>query len=92
MLTQGDKDRDRELTKEEFTALAGTWFGKLDPDMTGQLSLEQLTSRLGNILPVSSGPKEAAGNDPVAGRGQGPDGSAVISPDVLGPILFVATD
>jgi Ca2+-binding EF-hand superfamily protein len=91
MLSQGDKDGDKELTKQEFISLADAWFDKLDPEKTGKLNQEQLVSRLRDILPTASsarGPVESS-----SGTGRAPDAAlAGVSPEVLGPILFTVTD
>jgi hypothetical protein len=82
MLSQGDKDKDQQLSKQELAGLADAWFDKLDSEKTGQLTPEQLTARLGNILPTSAAPASGSGSIPSPG----------ISFEVLGPVLFSATD
>src|SRR5438034_9833899 len=37
MLSAGDKNKDQKLTREEFSALEGAWFEKLDPDKAGNI-------------------------------------------------------
>jgi hypothetical protein len=82
MLSEGDKDGDRALSKTELSALADLWFDKLDSAGTGQLSQEQLTSKLRELFVPGT-------NTP----GTRPGGmSGAVSPEVLGPILFSATD
>jgi hypothetical protein len=91
MLSEGDRDRDKQLSKEEFRALADAWFEKLDSGGTGKLTQEELTSRLGELFHASAGARAPSGIPSGAGRGSERSSTAV-SPDVLGPILFNATD
>src|SRR5215217_4171267 len=41
ILSQADKNADQKLTREEFAALADTWFDKLDPAKAGKVNEEQ---------------------------------------------------
>src|SRR6185503_14361703 len=50
MLSQGDTDKDKKLSRDEFTSLAEAWFDKLDPDKTGKLNREQFTEKFGDLL------------------------------------------
>jgi hypothetical protein len=92
LLSQADQNDDDKLTKEEFTALADTWYDKLDPGKAGKLDQEQFTAQLGEVLPPPQGlgpPGAAApGNNPQPGRGRGGFGPAMF----LGPGLFTAMD
>jgi Ca2+-binding EF-hand superfamily protein len=54
MLSQGDKDHDKALSKDELTGLADAWFALLDPDGAGSLTAEQFTSELAQLLPAGS--------------------------------------
>ena len=91
-VTQADQNDDQKLTKEEFTALADTWFDTLDPDKTDQLSQQQFTAKLAEVLPPPQGfgPPGAAGpgSDQRSGRGRGGFGPAML----IGPRLFTAVD
>lgn len=90
MLAQGDKDGDKELSKEELINLVEAWFDKVDEGKSGKITQEQLTTRLRDILPVGS---SNATSNATPGSGSFPDAaSAGISPEVLGPILFARTD
>ncbi len=64
MLFQGDKDGDKKLTKDEFTALAENWFAKLDPEKTGKVSLEQFTNKFSALMPVPQGFGRGPGGQP----------------------------
>jgi spore coat protein CotH len=66
MVSQGDKNADQQLSKQEFADLADSWFAKLDPDNTGNLTEEQFTSKLGEILPAPPG---GGPRGPSGGRG-----------------------
>src|SRR5882672_765785 len=50
MMSQGDKDRDQKLSRQEFTNLAEDWFAKLDTDKSGKLDQEKFVERFGNIM------------------------------------------
>src|ERR1051326_8722025 len=90
MISQGDKDGDNQLTKDEFTNLADAWFTKLDSAGTDKLTEADLTSHLSTLLPANSGASAAQDN---RGRPQGGDNpSATVSYETLGPILFSASD
>jgi hypothetical protein len=94
MMTQADKDGDKKLTKDEFTALADAWFDKLDPDKAGKLTQEQFTARFGDVLPAPQGgnARGGPGGGGPGGRG-GPGGGGGFSPArFIGPGFFTATD
>jgi type 1 glutamine amidotransferase len=52
LMTQGDKNNDQKLSKDEFSALADSWFDKLDPDKTGKVSQADFATRLAAIAPA----------------------------------------
>jgi outer membrane protein assembly factor BamB len=60
MFAQGDKDNDKKLTKEEFTAVADLWFDKVDPQKTGKLTREQFAERFYDAVPRREEPGDAA--------------------------------
>ncbi len=91
MLEQADQNDDGQLTKLEFSALAETWFTKLDPDKTGKVSQEQFIARIEELLPPPQGfgpPGGAPQGTQRPGGGRGGFGPAMF----LGPALFGATD
>jgi outer membrane protein assembly factor BamB len=55
IVTQGDKNDDAALSKDEMTALATMWFDKLDTDKSGKLTKEQFAERLGAAMPPPPG-------------------------------------
>ena len=55
MIAQGDKNGDKQLTKDELAALVNAWFDKLDADKTGKLTEDDLTERFPELLPLSLG-------------------------------------
>ena len=63
MLSQADKDEDQKLTPAEFTALADTWFEKLDVEKERQLSQEQFVAQLEKVLPPPEGFGPRGGGD-----------------------------
>jgi outer membrane protein assembly factor BamB len=64
MFAQADKDGDKKVTKEEFAALADTWFDKLDPGKVGKLSPEQFAERFYDAVPRAEGAGGQGGNPP----------------------------
>ena len=51
-VAQGDKNADQRLSREEFTGLADTWYGKLDSANAGRVSQAEFAQRfVGAILP-----------------------------------------
>jgi hypothetical protein len=55
MVSQADKDGDQKLSKEEFTALAGAWFDKMDSDAAGKLAQEKFVEKFSEVLPPPQG-------------------------------------
>jgi hypothetical protein len=103
MVSQGDKDNDKTLSKAEFTALADAWFNKMDSAKTGTLGKEQFVQKFGDVLdrprrmgrgpdgpgPGPDGPQGGAGD-----RGPGPRGGPGGFNPAMGiaPGFFDATD
>lgn len=79
MMSQGDNDADKTLSKVEFTALADAWFDKMDSTGAGKLSREQFMQKFPQVVGRPGGP--ARGPD---GRGPGPQGPPP-GPDGGGP-------
>ena len=51
-VAQGDKNADQRLSREEFTGLADTWYGKLDSANAGRVSQAEFGQRfVGAVLP-----------------------------------------
>jgi len=91
MLSQGDKDGDKKLTKNEFTALAEAWFDKLDSEKAGQVSQAQFSEKLGEVLPPPQGAGRPDGTPP--GGGPPPGRGRGFGPGrFVGPGLFTAAD
>jgi outer membrane protein assembly factor BamB len=90
MVSQADKNEDQKISANEFTALAETWFDKLDTEKSGQLSQDQFVARLGEVLPPPDGNRA-----PGEGRPGGPDGGrrGGFGPArFVGPGLFATLD
>jgi len=92
MLSRGDKDKDQKLSKTEFTALAESWFDKMDSAKAGKLTQEQFTEKLAEVLGLSDRgggaaqrPRRDENQSPGGGPGFAPTGS-------VGPGLFTAAD
>lgn len=97
LLTQGDKDADKKLSKTELTSLADVWFDKLDPDKSGKLTQEQFVQHFGEVLPPPTGfgppgggPGAPAGPGGPGGPGGGRGGFGPAT--FVGPGFFTATD
>jgi outer membrane protein assembly factor BamB/Ca2+-binding EF-hand superfamily protein len=95
MLSQADKNADQKVSKEEFAALADTWFDKLDPEKTGKLTQEQLVERFNSVLPPPQGmgggggePRGDGSRPPGGPGGRGGFGAGRF----LGPGLFSVAD
>jgi len=70
MLTQADKDGDKKLTKAELTALANTWFDKLDTNKVGKVTQQQFAEKSADLVPRRQGGPGGFGG----GAGGGPMG------------------
>jgi hypothetical protein len=75
-ISQGDKNSDQQLSSDEFSALANTWFDKLDPDNAGKLTQAQFTAKFEELLPrrQGRGPGGPGGPGGPDGGGRGPGG------------------
>ncbi len=77
MLSQGDKNADAKLSREEFTALAQNWFDKIDRDKAGKLDSRTFGERFADLVPSPQGFAPPAGGErrggfnPVRGLGFG---------------------
>jgi outer membrane protein assembly factor BamB len=85
MLSQADKDEDLQLTKEEFAALAESWYDKLDADKAGKLGQDQFVEGLQALLPQPQGFGPPGGGQNGGRGGSGPA-------RFVGPGLFAAAD
>ena len=84
LITDGDKNADEKLSKEELAAVAELWFDKMDPEKAGKLTQEQLIENLSDVFPPPPGsPPPAQGERPRRGRGPG---------RFIGPGFFSASD
>jgi hypothetical protein len=95
MLAQADKDGDRQLTREEFGALADAWFDKLAVHKTEPVNREQFAERINEILPPPPGMPgpSAPGAAPPGGAPRRAGGPAGLDPGrFLALGLFAAVD
>ena len=51
MFSQADANKDQKLSRAEFTALADTWFDRLDPDKSGKVTGAQFAERFYDAVP-----------------------------------------
>jgi len=61
MMTQADKNSDQKVTREEISALADSWYEKLDSTKAGKVSQADFSQRFAGLTPQA----------PAGGRGQG---------------------
>lgn len=90
MLAEGDQDKDQKLSAKEFAALGDAWFDTLDADKAGQVSQEQFSTKLSDLLPPPPGFGSAGSQNGPPGNngprgGFGPAG-------FIGPGLFTTLD
>jgi len=67
ILTQADTNKDQKVSREELTALADSWFAKLDTDKTGKISQADFVARFNRTVMTPAAP---------GGRGGGPGAEA----------------
>src|SRR5262252_8339996 len=76
MLMQADKNEDKKVSKEEFAALADTWFDKLDPGKTGKVDQQQFNEHFSDLFPPPPGfagrERHSEGPKPAGGQPAGP--------------------
>jgi len=51
IIRAGDKNSDQKLSRDEATALADTWFDKIDTDKAGKVSRQDFAARFASVLP-----------------------------------------
>lgn len=59
IFADGDSNQDQKLTRAEMTAVADSWFDKLDPQKTASVAQADFTTRFPSVMPP-----------PVVGRGR----------------------
>jgi type 1 glutamine amidotransferase len=52
MVTQGDKNADQKLSREEITALADAWFDKMDTAKAGSVAQADFATRFAAVMPA----------------------------------------
>ena len=55
-VTQGDKNADQKVSREEFTGLSDAWFDKMDTDKSGRIAQADFPQRFATILPPPPAP------------------------------------
>jgi type 1 glutamine amidotransferase len=67
MISQGDKNADQRISREELSALADAWFDKLDPEKTGRVSQQDFVARFASLMPAPARGAGAGGTPQVPG-------------------------
>jgi type 1 glutamine amidotransferase len=65
-MAAGGKNSDQKLSRDELSALADSWFDKLDREKAGKVSQQDFTARFASVLPPA--PANPAGRGPQQGR------------------------
>jgi type 1 glutamine amidotransferase len=61
MLSQGDTNSDRKVSRQELSALADTWFEKLDTAKAGKVAQADFTQRFAALTPQAAPAAERTG-------------------------------
>jgi type 1 glutamine amidotransferase len=76
VITQGDKNGDMKVTRQEMAALADNWFDKVDTDKTGKISQADFATRFdAAVNPTPAGGAAFGGFNARGGSGGGRGGS-----------------
>jgi type 1 glutamine amidotransferase len=51
LVSQGDKNADQKLSRDEFTALADAWFDKMDTAKAGRITQQEFPQRMAIVIP-----------------------------------------
>ena len=74
-MSQGDKNTDQKLSRDELTALADAWFDKMDPGKAGRIAQQDFAQRIALVIPPPPPAPLGPTGFPVQGRATqlGPD-------------------
>lgn len=78
MVSQGDRDSDRKLGKDEMVGLAGQWYDKLDPEKTGAVTQAQFNERIASVFTTPAGRGRGAAGPPPPNVGLWPEFNTMI--------------
>ena len=67
MISDGDKNADQRLSREEFAAVGDTWFDKLDSDKSGRITQADFPQRFAAVVPPPAPPATASAAPPRPG-------------------------
>src|SRR5262245_15805076 len=75
MMSQGDKNADAKLSREEFTSLADTWYDKLDSEKSGKVAQAEFPQKYASLTPPAppAAPREPGDNGQAPATNLGPD-------------------
>ena len=64
MFSQADANKDQKVSRAEFTALADTWFDRLDTNKSGQVTAAQFAERFYDAVPRAENAAGAGASAP----------------------------
>jgi type 1 glutamine amidotransferase len=64
-VTDGDKNSDQRLSREEFAGVADAWYDKLDTSKAGRVSREEFPQRFAAVLPPPPPPARGRTGFPI---------------------------
>ena len=73
LVSDGDADGDKALSREEVAAVAGAWFDKVDATKTGRVTRAEFVRNYGALMPPPRPRAAQAGNGQAASTELGPD-------------------
>jgi type 1 glutamine amidotransferase len=68
MMTAGDKNADQKLSRDEFGALADTWYEKVDSDKAGKVAQADFAPRFAAAMPPPVAPGGANAGAPAVAQ------------------------
>ena len=65
LVTQGDKNGDQRITRDEISALADVWFDRMDTGKTGRIAQADFQQRVAIVMPPPPAPAMGATGFPI---------------------------
>src|SRR6185436_4230170 len=92
MFSLADANKDQKVSRAEFTALADTWFDKLDAEKAGKVTAAQFAERFYDAVPRAqnaSGPDASGSQQRRPSRSTAPAFLAAVDNDKDGSVTRV---